>query len=484
MRSQNNHYDHRSTNTAMPLARTFFATVALAGALGAQQPVRERPLGPVTHVSKELLGAVSQARQLPDGRVIINDLNGRKVVLFDTTLASYAVIADTTSATANAYSSRAGGLIPWKGDTTLFVDPQSLSMLVLDGQGKIARVMSVPRANEAGLLIGGPNGTPGTDRDGRLLFRGMPAFRMSMPAAGGDHNHSSGATPQPTMPDSAPLMRMDLATRKVDTLAYLKVPKSSVLVSRDDAGRVSVNVTMNPLPTVDDWAILSDGSVAVLRGQDYHIEWTRPDGTKATTPKVPFDWKRMTEEDKIAFLDSARVAMEKVRSAAMSGNAGAMQAGAAAVMGGGVAGLGGGGQQLRVQIGGDGPMPPMRGGGEGGRGGADTHTDGRGGGEGGRGGFGGVNVPPINMVSPSELPDYAPPFQAGSARGDLDGNMWVRTTKVVQGGSVYDVINAKGELIDRVLMPAGRVIAGFGHGVVYMGVRDGAGVRLEVAKMK
>ena len=170
----------------------------------------------------------------------------------------------------------------------------------------------------------------------------------------------------------------------------------------------------------------------------------------------------------------------------MSGNTGAMQAGAAAVMGGGVAGLGGGGggQQLRVQIGGDGPMPPMRGGGEGGRGGADIHTDGRGGGEGGRGGFGGVNVPPINMVSPSELPDYAPPFQAGSARGDLDGNMWVRTTKVVQGGSVYDVINAKGELIDRVLMPAGRVIAGFGHGVVYMGVRDGAGVRLEVAKMK
>jgi hypothetical protein len=49
---------------------------------------------------------------------------------------------------------------------------------------------------------------------------------------------------------------------------------------------------------------------------------------------------------------------------------------------------------------------------------------------------------------------------------------------------MYDVINVKGELVDRVLVPAGRVIAGFGRGVVYMGVRDGAGVRLEIARVK
>ena len=52
------------------------------------------------------------------------------------------------------------------------------------------------------------------------------------------------------------------------------------------------------------------------------------------------------------------------------------------------------------------------------------------------------------------------------------------------GGSVYDVINAKGELTDRVLLPPGRVIAGFGKGVVYMGVREGSGVRLEAAPVR
>jgi hypothetical protein len=87
----------------------------------------------------------------------------------------------------------------------------------------------------------------------------------------------------------------------------------------------------------------------------------------------------------------------------------------------------------------------------------------------------------LTFVSPSELPDYAPPFAAGAVRSDVEGNIWVRTSNVVNGGSVYDIVNAKGVLSERVLLPAGRVIAGFGRGMVYMGYRDGAGVRLEAA---
>ena len=95
-------------------------------------------------------------------------------------------------------------------------------------------------------------------------------------------------------------------------------------------------------------------------------------------------------------------------------------------------------------------------------------------------------LPPLVFVSPSELPDYAPAFNAGSSRADLDGNLWIRTSNVIAGGSVYDVINGKGDLIDRIQVPPGRVISGFGRdGLVYMGFRDGtAGVRLEQARRK
>jgi hypothetical protein len=50
---------------------------------------------------------------------------------------------------------------------------------------------------------------------------------------------------------------------------------------------------------------------------------------------------------------------------------------------------------------------------------------------------------------------------------------------------VYDVVNRKGELVDRLQLPAFRTIAGFGPGVVYMAVTDQAGVvHLERARVK
>ena len=96
-------------------------------------------------------------------------------------------------------------------------------------------------------------------------------------------------------------------------------------------------------------------------------------------------------------------------------------------------------------------------------------------------------MPPITMVNADSLPDYRPAFTAGSARGDLDGNLWVRTTSPVgNAGPIYFIINTKGEVIDRVQLPAGRLIAGFGkNGDVYMALRDADGnARVERAKIK
>ncbi|MFL5487544.1 MAG: hypothetical protein ACJ8AJ_03575, partial [Gemmatimonadaceae bacterium] len=194
-------------------------------------PIRQ--LGPVTAVAKEPLRAVSSVRALGDGRVLVNDIVGRRIIMFDSSLSTATVVADTTSATANAYGTRPGGLIAFRADSTLFVDPASLSMLLIDPNGKVARVMSAPRANDVGFLVGGPFGSPGFDPQGRLVYRAPPNFALF----GG--SRGSGNPPQPpTIPDSAALVRFDLATRKVDTATFFKTPKINMTITRTPDGGV------------------------------------------------------------------------------------------------------------------------------------------------------------------------------------------------------------------------------------------------------
>jgi hypothetical protein len=415
-------------------------------------PVRQ--LGPVTAVSKEALGAVTTVRALPDGRVLVNDIVGRRVLMFDSTLSATTVVADTTSATANAYGTRPGGLIAYRGDSSLFIDPASLSMLLIDPNGKIGRVMSAPRAQDVGFLIGGPFGNPGFDAQGRLVYRAPPRFIFNGPPPSGNR------PPQPPqIPDSAALVRFDLATRKLDTVTWFKTPKVNFSVVTAPDGGVRVTSVVNPLPQGDDWAMLSDGSIAIVRGRDYHVDWVGAQGI-TSSPKIPYEWERMSDEQKVAFIDSAKVAMEKARASGQF-----------------AAGFAGGFVRTTVDNGPAGGPPrdtALRAGAA--RDGSPrqtTTTDAP------------QQLPALTLVAPNDLPDYKPAFTPGSTRADADGNLWIRTSHNVDGRPVYDVVNRKGELVDRVQLPLNRQLAGFGpNGVVYLGVRDGRTAHLEKARIR
>ena len=435
----------------------FSSILALAVALpaaAAQQPAI-RPLGPVVETSKESFGQRVFVRHLQSG-VLLNDLESRRVLLLDASLGVKTVVADTTAATANAYSGRVGSLIPYHADSTLFVDAQSMSMLVIDPAGQVKRVMSVPRSQDA-MMLGNPVfSSPGFDARGKLVYRGMPNRMMrGGPGGMGGAPGGVGGMHMPDPPDSTALVRVDLATRQLDTLAFTRIPKAKVDVQRDDNGRVSVNVQMNPLPTVDDWAVMSDGSVAIVRGRDYHVDFIRPDGKLESAPKIPFEWQRMTDEDKTAFIDSLKAARERMAAANPGGATGSNMTITGAPPGGGA-----GGEQRVTVMG----APP-------------------GGGAGGPPQMGGNT----NFVSASELPDYKPAFFAGAARADADGNLWIRTipTKGISGGPVYDVVNGQGQLVDRVQVPKDRTIIGFGPGgIVYLAAREGNTTKLEKARAK
>jgi len=339
-------------------------------------------------------------------------------------------------------------------------------MLVIDGAGKVVRVMAAPRPNDVQFLIGGPFGNPGFDSQGRLIYRSFPRPNFTRDANG---NPSS-----PEFPDSAALVRFDLGTRKLDTATFFRIPKQNVTITRTENGGMNISTTINPLPVTDDWAVLSDGTIALVRGREYRVEFLGADGSRTLADKIPFEWQRLSDEDKAAFIDSTRAVMERRRAefAAGGGAAGAAGAGGNVTFGGGD----GGGRQQVITMRMDGPgggTPPRRGGADSAQG-RRTNANGN------------NQLPPLTFVSPSELPDYKPAFGVGSVRSDMDDRLWVRTipTKPTTGGAVYDVIDRSGKLVDRVQVPADATIAGFGKGgVVYVGIRDGKELRLQRVRL-
>jgi hypothetical protein len=339
--------------------------------------------------------------------------------------------------------------------------------LVIDPFGKVAHVMSAPKPGDLRFLA---SGASGVDPQGNLVYRGGGQVTQVNRSAAGPNAAPVVAQP----PDSSPILRANFETRAVDTLGRVKLlggPRINMTQGAD--GKMIVKSTVNPLVTVDDWAVLSDGSVAFVRGHDYHIDWIRADGSRASTAKLPFDWKRLTDDDKQKLIDSARTAIDKAAAdlkaaAAKNGINGSTMGEVekmAAAMGatGGMAGGGGamGGMEIRV----------VRAEGGGGGGGAPmTFSTAPG---------GGMAMPAMQteFVPISEIPDYYPAIRPGAAKADLDGNLWVLPTTSAQakaGELIYDVINNRGELFQRVRLPIGRSIAGFGrNGVVYLMYREG-----------
>jgi len=432
----------------------------LPGALAAQAAPAVRLINAAEASTKPVFGLVTAVRQLPNGSLLVNDVAKRQLTLLDASLANAVVVADSISGGANSYGTRPGGLIPYLGDSTLFVDPAGLSMFVLNGKGAIARIASVPRSQDAGAFT---QGAPALDAKGRIVYSGG---RGGVRISATQRANNGAATNGPMInfgdqPDTSAIVRIDPATRKLDTAAFFKIPKIKMNMTNVD-GRMSITSEANPMPIVDDWAVLSDGSIAIVRGRDYHVDWINADGSTTASPKASFDWQRLSDEDKIAVIDSAKAALEKAR-AAMA-NMPPDRAMAEAMRGG--AGVAGGAPVMVMNF---------------------STSDG-GGGRGASVSGGPAGGPSIQFVSPSELPDYRPAFGTGAARADADGNLWVRTSATrassVAAGPIYDVINRKGEVIDRLQVPAGRSIIGFGKGgVVYMVARDEKGMWVERTKI-
>jgi len=438
------------------------STLVAGAPVVAQQMVPVRDLSAPEAKTTQHFGNIFGVRPLANGGVLVNDGVRRQLVTLDAGFSNRTVVVDSVSEGGQSYGPRSSPIIPYLADSSLFVDGQSLSLLVLDPSGKIAHVMSAPKPGDLRFMA---SGASGVDAQGNLLYRAPMLVTRSTSTS-----PSSGEPAPPQPPDSSSIVRANFETRSVDTVGRVKIQNGMrANMAQGADGKMTMTMTINPLSTVDEWAVLSDGTIAFVRGHDYHIDWIKPDGQTFASPKLPFDWKRLTDEDKQALIDSARTAQEKQAAdmkvaAANSGATGARMGAEAAASGEMevrmvVAGSASGGGGMSIGGGGGGGSTMVFSSGPGGPPGAMQISQ------------------KTEFVPLKEIPDYYPAIRAGATKADLDGNLWILPTTSAQskaGELVYDVVNNKGELFQRVRLPVGRSIAGFGHkGVVYLMYRDG-----------
>lgn len=391
-------------------------TVLLAATAQAQAAARGIPirsLAPMTASSNEPLGALVTVRGLSDGSVLVNDVSHKRVLKLDVGLAKVAVVIDSAGSARRsgvaAVPMSSATLIRYFADSTLYADVSSQSLLVLDRHGKVARVMSLPRPRDIlYLAMGITNGLPTMDPQGRLVYRGeiVTASKPTMLPTPGDRR----MFPVVDRPDSSPIVRADFDARTVDTLTTLKLRRWTRLTeSTDTQGKTTTKMVLDPMATGDEWAMLSDGTIAIVRAHDYHIDWVDPNGKRRSTPKMPIDWRRVTDEEKKFKLDSMRALFERPSKSASAGT----------------------------------PSAPTS------------------------------RVMQIGYRPIDSLGDYEPPIAPGAVRADFAGNLWVlpRTSSSARGGLLYDVINRLGEIVYRVQFPKGYSLVGFGDGGVLYALR-------------
>lgn len=389
---------------------TVLMSLANATIARAQSPIPVRVVSVAEATSDRPFATfVTSVREIANGAVLVNDGNGRQLVLLDKQLSNAKIVLDSSSTGGSGYGLRASTLIPYLGDSSLFIDGAALSMLVVDPFGKPTSAMSAPKPSDLRLIAGGA----WIDAKDNFYYRGFMAPMQNRTL---DGNGVMTRMTQST--DSAPVIRANLETRAVDTIARLKIQSNKVTVTRGENGQYTTRVVVNPFEVADEWAMLSDGVIGVVRGHDYHVDWIAPDGSKSASAKIPFEWRRMSDADKQSVL---ALAQQSLNNNAAQRAANARDANSA---------------------------------------------------------FPNQAPSQVELISAADLGDYFPPFRQGGVKSDLDGNIWVLARTLSQANEqelVYDVIASRGALAHRVKLPAGRTLVGFGkRGAVYMMYRDTA----------
>ncbi len=371
------------------------------------QGIPEKELPQPSATLKDGLKSVSGLRELSDGRVLIVDAEGERLVVAD--LASGKVETRMKAGTGDDEFRVLGPLWPWPGDSLAAADIGTgrLTVFSPDGTpvrdahgGRGVRRRTVWRRAAGGRTAGGR--TAGGRNPHLALPRASIPDRdrsrdrcWSVRATGVGAQSGLGASAH-TIPDSADLPPFDAHRhgRPVDG------PAVTARAANQQSGRhVTVFVATTPLQALDTWAAMSDGTVAVVRAASYRIEWYAPNGERTVTDSVPYTPLPVTGNDKKRVLDDYK----RVGQALLAAS-------------------------------------PAR-----------------------------TSILAVTYSEPQSWPATHPPFRGDIVPlVDADDRIWLATRCAADDGSLcYDVIDRTGERVERYRVPPKTRVAGFGKNAVY-----------------
>lgn len=334
------------------------------------------------------LGFVSTISPLSDGRVLVADPLGEILL-----------IVDLDSQRADTLGRVGGGpqeyrhpdaVFPLPGDSSLLVDLGNGRLTVIAPDGTFIRFMSIAQQTS----------------DGHLTIL-LPRFVDSQGCIYFQTEVIGGGPRQ----DSAYIARFDMQAERVDTVAAVKLAGPAKL-----RGRSGIMLGQAPLGPKDDWAVAPDGRVALIRADDYSVNWIRQGFPAENGPPNSYRPVPIGRAEKEAWFEDFFGASIEM----------------------GIRRFAGGERQVRFSRGSQ--------------------------------AIGDIDIDQV--VWPAHLP----PFKPGHSIIAPNGDLWVERYGLLGQPVAIDIFDGHGQKKGEAQLPVGRRVAGFGEDVVYLVYTDEFGL--------
>ncbi len=234
---------------------------------------------------------IDGVRELPDGRVIVADSREGIVVIADFVTQQSTRTGRTGNGTGEYLSALA--LFVWPGSRTALLDGRNSRVLLFDRNGRPDGTIDL------GLVETAPGSLSrfvpfASDSRGRFYAAGSSA-RMGM----------SGLE----LADSVAIERWQPESGRLDTAGYLRARSLLDRGGQPGSTKGLGGPALIPFVIGDQVAVDTVGRLAILRWDDFRVDYVLPAGAVSRGPTLPFDSIRVTEVEKRVWREARQVQM-------------------------------------------------------------------------------------------------------------------------------------------------------------------------------